>query len=850
MPRQEFVLSYLLTPQNYEKEVIGVRLPLSFSSVDVLGYVMTYSPVMAFDGYAMRDTLLAERDFVQGGEQAMQLLASKTNAYSLHITYGKQADKTQRWAAALEEIHMADRNRRAELGEIARSLMADKSIYHEAEEARLSDAEVLNKYQLEAAMLWKMTGFNKREQEFQLILQDLYAEDVTTRQGFKHRVQMMKSHLIRKSDAAVQRLFYASDRLATDAATISSSLYANTARLRDSRLIKETLQADKRNQEAKLMTRLVWALRDNYGAQIVKHRKWAVNTGRSVRHMTRVVQAVRRVKEAMRMRGTRYAVKRSRDARLDETVIYSELTQRDAARITTMLTAGLGGKSAGITRDIRYASKSPRKSLLDHPVIEATYGGKSSVIYKAIALMEKNGVAARFINGLQLDSKYGRDSIIIETTKMSDSKGPVQSILERIRMRADKGEVETRALERWILASQTEKANNIIERLKEFDKVSHDIIVEIMEQAEVPDPEGIIKDMELKLGTNVDTPTRPAGMLETKLGWWDIGFDELYEDWHGKDYLDPPGKDFDYSALAPQLYDTNGVPFQPLGPTNLADVDVKMPVTHPIPLYAEVGSQEAWVDLYTFQDMCLLMAITLKTETAKLAGMTGQQALQYVLGKLYDAAEEAFPWNPEYKRMFRFIRWYSETLAHKESITVLHRVYEDWRDNIAVNGGQFLTPHTADQVMFQSNGVIEATSSIGSLVFQVQNFIDGEFSMSAAVSSVNPLTSSMVQLYVDDEFKLQFGVGAGRQTVAIPAGNHTYRIEYIREMGDTVKASGLVLTGVNFIEAHTTQRDNGEVRGLKVTRELINNLLHYYRTHHKNQVKGAEGIKQRKIWLT
>lgn len=850
MPRQEFVLSYLLTPQNYEKEVIGVTIPLSFSSADVFGYVMTYSPVMVFDGYAMRDTLLADPDFIESSNEALRILANKTNVYSVHITYGTQADKTQRWTAALEEIQMADRNRKAEWALIAHSLMSEKSIRREIQEIRLSEAEDYNKYQLEAALLWKMTAENKREQEFQFVLQNIYAEDVTIRQGFKHRVQMIKSHIVRRSDAVIRHLFTEGDRIYKDASQTDDGLYAETTRSREGRVVKETVYGNKLTQEGGIMRRITWALRDSYGAQIVKHRKWAVNTGRSAKLMSRMVQGARRTKEALRMLRMAFASKRSQESQLDSTVMYSELSQRDAARITTMLTAGLNGKASEVVDGMRYAGKNARSSLLDHPIIDAHYGGKSSVIYKTLALMEKHGVAARFLNGLQLDAKYGRESVIRQDTRMSDTKGPIQSVLERLRLRADKGEIETRALERWILASQTEKANNIVEKLKEFDKVGHDTLIDIMEQAEIPNPEGIIKDMELKLGTNVDMPNRPADMLETKLGWWDIGFDDLLDDWHGKDYLDPPSKDFNYSTLAAQLYDANGVPFEPLSPTNVADVDVKMPVTHPIPLYADIGANETWVDLYTFQDMCLLMAITLKTETAKLAGMTGQQALQYVLGKLYDAANQAFPWNPEYKRMFRFIRWYSETLAHKESITVLHRIYDDWRDDIMINNGLFVTPHTIGQMTVLSNGVIEATATSGFIQFQVRNFIDGEFAMSAAVTTANSSSLSKVQLYVNGSLMLEFGPGAARQTALIPAGTNTYRIEYVREMGDEVKISGLVQAGVNFIEAHTTQRDNGEVRGMKVVRELINNLLHYYRTHHRAQVKGAEGIKQRKIWLT
>lgn len=943
VPQRNFEFSYLIHPQDYEKEVLGVQLPLSFSLVDKEGYVLNYIPVSLYDSHKMTTIFLAEREqLIHEIEKSFVSLAEHNTQKSFDVLEtNPQGEKSYKQTSEMHylktsvkdnvtadyhtlsladnleiegdvytlfsadnlevygQVHrLASAENGNVYGQVHRLtsaeeqneyrevllnnvlvsferynqykemmahelLISDTHTYRDTVMNRLSVAENLD---VEAMFLAAFTAHRENlHQEALLVLQDFRQAEIEARSGKVHKgvtgqrvnnLIGMVSFLIRAENEGRGARLTRRMSLAEEEGRGARLLKRLPLALHDGRsahILKRMQQAAKESHGGKILTKVIRAIKESHGAHLLKRIAWALKDSDGGSVLKRVTLAIK----------DNPAAYYKQDFKLMEKETYNSF--RMARTILGVIKEKEGQVSTGFAAD----AKKEKEGWLEHPTLLAEYGSPEAVIQKALTLMEKSksGIGEKFVlsviadskqeqvsdilSGLEAETKQAHDSLL-EELQLADTKNAWDSVLLKLKGFL-KNEHPSGWIERVVLATLSDvRRQALVDRLLEFgDDIGKDTFIAVLEEAEVPDPEALVH--ELELGWNKDKPNRPAGMMsDFKGGWWDIGFDDLMETWkEGWDYLDPPSKDYNYEKHKPDVYDANGVPLDPLGPTNLADVDVKTAINHPHPEWAGVGSKEAWVELYTYQDILINIATIWKRETNRIAGMTGHQALQEILKQLHEFLQESTPWDKQYQRMFRFVRWYAEMISHKDSITVLHRTYDDWKDKILSNGG-FTHPHTIDQMIIQSTGVIESTSTTGFLEFEVENYIDGKITFSSSITSSNATSTSTIEFYIDDVLTHTFTVpdGVQRMSFDVPMGNHKYKWLYQTEVGDMVKLSGFNVSGVHFVEAYTTQKDAGTTRGMKAVDNLIQALLTYYHKHHKDKSKGAMGVRQRKIWLS
>lgn len=320
----------------------------------------------------------------------------------------------------------------------------------------------------------------------------------------------------------------------------------------------------------------------------------------------------------------------------------------------------------------------------------------------------------------------------------------------------------------------------------------------------------------------------------------------------GVDILDPPDADFDYSTLANTVYDlTTGVPKNPKGPTNLPDVKVPTPLHHPLPENYDLGvddTKRLIVDNYIFIDTVLALESLKNRNTLRYAGMPAEKTMRELFSKLFTWIQQAAPGNAEYDRMFRFSRWYAESIVIQQSQHILHRVYNGWRSRYHMSEDLGLDYTEKNWKYFVSAQVAQTTGIHSEYKFKKENYIDGELILRGYFD--NPLGQGTMSIRIDgievDTFKRN---GSFTRTIEVPQGNHTY--EFIFD-GDTgrVSLSTIEISGTEFISAHTTS-DDTDTNGLKASTLLINHLLAYFDKHHGGgKTKGTMEIRQRGIWNT
>lgn len=858
MPQQKFVLSYLLYPVSYEKEVLGVSVPLSFSITDREGYVLNYFPYGLWTGTKMTSMMLAERkqmmqdamdsslllgdiSYKDSSVKFPALFAEDIRHYESQVHYLSFATTKERYDSQLnvltqaltEQQHISQitllksgiTEKRHE-AELKPSLsLAEKLVFYrnghiekgtiEAERYQLThlaeyfhpnllaEPYVYYKEVLLSTQFVLSEEYHDREAEvvpFSILSDKKYPQKADIRPLFleAYRDTRQTSILVSKNIHATRTYQKSSLPLTRMMQMVRES--------RGARYIRKVIKAAKESRSGKYIKRYVLSKKESHGAKIVTKRKWGSKEGYTSSQMTRLVYAALVKNEAM---------------------------------IDSSMTSG-------------HWEKVPTIGLLNDPFILAHYGTIEAAIQQAILYMDRAGIAGDFLDAVLADTKGEHDSLLAENL-LADTKEEHDSVISTL-ISSDRRERESEWIESVICALLNVNSQEaFIDRFIEFgdDKGKEAFIAALHEQGEKPKKETLLK--ELKLALNVSKPNRPAGMTKMTIAEWDIGFDDLLSTWKpGWDYLDAPDKDYNYEGNIPNVYDENGVPLDPLGPTNLPDVDVKLAINHPLTEFKDIGVGERWVDLHTYQDVLINLAIIWKKEKARLAEMNGQQAHQFVLRELLKQLQEATPWGKDYQRVFRFVRWYAERIVQKDSITVLHRTYDDWRDNILSYGGQFLYPHLMDQMTTIPLGTIESTSTLGYLTFNVENYIDGTITFSSVISSANAASTSQLVFYIDGVMTQAFTVSDGVQRLSfdVPMGAHSYRWEYTAEVGDIVKLSGFQISGVVFKEASTTQKDAGTIRGIAAVDHLIQALLTYYQKHHKDKAKGAIGVYQRKIWLT
>jgi hypothetical protein len=323
----------------------------------------------------------------------------------------------------------------------------------------------------------------------------------------------------------------------------------------------------------------------------------------------------------------------------------------------------------------------------------------------------------------------------------------------------------------------------------------------------------------------------------------------------GKDILDPPDSDYDYASLATQVYDLEtGVPISPIGPTNLAEVKVKIPLHHPVPsnatvgLGVTVGEKDYPVDNYTIIDTILAIESIKNRNKLRFAGMPAEKTMRELLSNLYAWIQQSASGEYEYERMFRFVRWYAEATVTKLSTHILQRTYDSWMSAIHRNGDLGI-PYEQTGWRYLSNAsVIQTMSTSAILSFWKDNHIDGQITIRGYFD--NPRQEGTMEIKVDGEPIGSLGAadnGAFTITTELPAGHHNYEIVFNGESG-RISLSSLEISGSVFVSA-VTIADDSDTNGFKACTTLMDMLLYYYDIHHgRHKVKGAMAVRQRKVW--
>lgn len=320
----------------------------------------------------------------------------------------------------------------------------------------------------------------------------------------------------------------------------------------------------------------------------------------------------------------------------------------------------------------------------------------------------------------------------------------------------------------------------------------------------------------------------------------------------GVDILDPPDSDYDYSQLAPAIYDLKtGVPKSPIGPSNKADVYVQTATSNPLPENKDVGvddTKRIAVDNYIFIDCVLALESIKNRQKLRYAGMPVGKTIKEVFSQLYTWIQQAAPGHEEYERMFRFSRWYAEAVVLRNSKQILHRVYNPWQSSLHMGSGLGIEHVKHGWTYMTGVGTLDTTSLSSHLIFSKENYIDSEFVLRGYFD--NPAGQGTMEISVDGVVVDSFSThGVYERRIEIPQGNHSYDIFFYGTSG-SASISSIEIGGTNFVSAHTTS-DDSDVNGLKALTELMAQLLGYFELHHGGRkIKGTMEVRQRAVWNT
>ena len=320
----------------------------------------------------------------------------------------------------------------------------------------------------------------------------------------------------------------------------------------------------------------------------------------------------------------------------------------------------------------------------------------------------------------------------------------------------------------------------------------------------------------------------------------------------GVDILDPPDTDYDYSKLAPAIYDlSTGVPKHPIGPSNKPDVYVQTATSHPIPENSTVGvddTKRIAVDNYIFIDCVLALESIKNRQKLRYAGMPVGKTIKEVFSQLYTWIQQAAPGHKEYERMFRFARWYAEAVVLRSSKQILHRVYNPWQSSLHAGSGLGIDHVKPGWTYMTGTGTLDTTALSAHLIFSKENYIDSEFVLRGYFD--NPAGQGTMEISIDgvvvDSFQTH---GIYERKIEILQGHHSYNI-FFHGVSGTASISSIEIGGTNFVSAHTTS-DDSDVNGLKALTELMAQLLGYFELHHGGRkIKGTMEVRQRAVWNT
>lgn len=313
----------------------------------------------------------------------------------------------------------------------------------------------------------------------------------------------------------------------------------------------------------------------------------------------------------------------------------------------------------------------------------------------------------------------------------------------------------------------------------------------------------------------------------------------------GKDVIDVPNKDFDYSTLASQVYDEKGRPLFPRGPVNLPDVRVATPLHHPIPANYDLGTEEVVVDNYILIDSILAISTLMNNGKLKYAGMPAEQAIRELFSKLFAWIQGAAPGNPEYDRMFRFARWYAESIVLKLSEHILHRTYNPWKSSFHNGVGFGIEYDSSNWNYMPGAGIAQTTGPNAFISFTLETLVDSKMIVRGLLD--NPTGAGIMEVYASGELLGTVATnGMFNVTYDVPMGDHLFEFVFTGTTG-SASLSSMEIGGVEFVSAYTTS-DDSNTNGLKAMTRLLEQLVGYFDLHHGNgKVKGTMEIKQRKV---
>lgn len=449
-------------------------------------------------------------------------------------------------------------------------------------------------------------------------------------------------------------------------------------------------------------------------------------------------------------------------------------------------------------------------------------------------LMDKEAKAGRLINDVEKVVKEMKPALIIEELRADEVR--LNAMMTKLLDYGDRPDVFDTIVQK--LSSSSEPVRHSV-TMTEMNFGERDINLALVEQM-------ILANDEAEDNGRDALIVEGHFLIQDQSDWDDIWNRRVT----GVDILDPPDSDYDYSKLASQVYNLEtGVPYKPMSPTNVPDVRVRTPLHHPMPEHFDIGvdpTRELVVDNNIFKDVVLALESLKFRNKLRYAGMPAEKAMRELFSKLFLWIQEANPDSDEYKRMFRFARWYAESAVLKLSEHILHRTYNSWVSEIETGKGLGVQYTNKGWFYFAPAYAMQTQSTEAVMSFEKENYIDGQIILMGYFD--NPLAQGTMELKVDGETVDSWSSrGTFKRVIDVEQGAHKYDIVFKGDSG-VVSISRIEVTGCEFVSAYTSS-DDSNTNGLKAIQTLIDMLLSYFDLHHgDDKIKGTMEVKQRRVW--
>lgn len=498
--------------------------------------------------------------------------------------------------------------------------------------------------------------------------------------------------------------------------------------------------------------------------------------------------------------------------------------------------------AAWIRHTVRMLSRREKASIIGKhwqtvsKKLREAYEIEENIRQQISTLMDKEAKAGRLVDDVEKVIKESKPALIVEEIISDEVR--LDSMMTKLLDLSDRPDDFSSVVQKILLSPEQERRSFTLTEIDFGDREKQLALVEEL----------------INANDDAGDNGRDAMIVESHFliqdqsDWEDIWNKRVT----GVDILDPPDSDFDYSKLASQVYNLDtGVPYKPMSPTNVPDVRVRTPLHHPIPEHFDIGiddSRELIVDNSIFRDVVLAIESLKFRNKLRYAGMPAEKAVRDLFSKLFTWIQDANPDSDEYKRMFRFARWYAESAVLRLSEHILHRIYDSWTSEMHKGTGLGVKNLNKGWFYFAPAYAMQTQSTKSVLSFEKENYIDGQIILMGYFD--NPLSQGTMELRVDGEVVDAWNTkGAFKRVIELEQGSHNYDIVFNGDSG-TVSLSRIEITGCEFVSAHTTS-DDSNTNGLKAIQTLIDMLLSYFELHHgDDKIKGTMEVKQRRVWNT